>query len=434
MAAKKPKKKTPASPPYNPLASPYATQADFNKAVQTTARSQIDPQLGELTYQGKQAQSAHTNRNNEMGGWYTAESDAAKAAQNSLAQANQGILNSLTGAGQDVQSGMAAAIRAQQEGAQQEASRLGGVARAVDPNLLTAMAGYGGAGNMALSGDIAGSNARAAAEVGITGTAARQAAQAEDRRFTGIQQGIGDQRRSLFAQLPGLMEQARQNLSTTELGRAGQSFQQGLARDQFGLQARAQTDSEKNSARTRSSSRAQDDLAQQTFGEQKRAQRVSENQKDTELGISQQNADTQRAQVIAAAGDNSDIAAAKGKQFDSGLKILQGVLGQSKNDVVYKRDQYGTVTKEVDVKATQKNIEARTRGKFDQTLNSIMASTGMGEGTALRVMMAGSNAGWAKNAAHRLDQLKRGRKAIRNAANSGAGQHPNEGQHAPIVP
>src|SRR4249919_2637288 len=105
-ASKKPK-------PYNPLASPYATQNDFNTAVKKTARSQIDPQLGELTYQGNQADSAHQNRANEMGGWYQAESDAVKAGATGLQNANQNLLGTLQGQGADVQAGMAAALRAQ---------------------------------------------------------------------------------------------------------------------------------------------------------------------------------------------------------------------------------------------------------------------------------------------------------------------------------
>jgi len=440
MAKKKPQKKAPKKPtgaavPYNPLASPYATVGDFNTAVQKTARSQIDPQLGEIDYQTGQATSAHQNRNREQQGWYQAESDAARAGASGLAQSNQAILDSLKAGGQDVQAGMAAALRAQQQASEAEASRLGGQARTVDPNLLTAMAGYGGAGNMALAGDISGSNARANAQIGITGTAGRQAGEAESRRFEGIRQGLNDQRRGIFATLPGLMEQARQNLGNTELARSGQSFQQGLARDQFGLAERAQSDSELNSKRTRISSRAQDQLAQDTFGEQKRAQRVSEAQKTIELGISQQNADTQRKQVEAAAGSDKDVAEAKGKQFDAGVQILQGVLGQTKNDIVYKKDKVtGSATKEIDVKKTMQRIEARTKGKFDQTLQSIQAATGMGEGTALRVMMAGSNTGWAKEAAARLNRLKKARKAIDNSKNSGAGTHPNEGQHAPIMP
>lgn len=429
MAVKKAKKKAAA---YNPLVSPYATQTDFNNAVNKTARSQIDPQLSEIGYQQGQADSAHANRGKELGGWYQAESDAARAGAGDLATANAGILNSLGGANADAQAGMAAALRAQQDAANAEAARLGGTARQVDPNLLAANAGYGGAGQMSLGGDVTGANARANANVAIAGTAGRQAAEGEDRRFQGVQQGLNDQRRSLFATLPGLMEQARQNLGTTELARSGQAFQQGLAQDQFGLQARAQTESESNSARSRSSSRAQDALAQDTFGEQKRAQRKSEQQRDTELGISQQNADTQRDQITGGAQD--DIAVAKGKQFDSGLTILQGVLAQTKNDVIYKKDDLGTATKEIDTKATQKRIDSRTRGKFDQTLQSIMASTGMGEGTALRVMMAGSNTGWASAARGRLDKLKKARKAIKNAAGSGADQHPTEGLTAPIVP
>lgn len=410
MAKKKAVKKV---KPYDPLASPYATQNDFNSAVTKTARSQIDPQLSEIGYQTGQAQSAHNNRANEMKGWYQAESDAARAGAGDLATANAGILNSLGGANANAQSGMAAALRQQQDAANAEATRLGGTARQVDPNLLAANAGYGGAGQMSLGGDVTAANARANANVAIAGTAGRQAAEGEDRRFQGVQQGLDDQRRSLFATLPGLMEQARQNLGTTELARSGQAFQQGLATDQFGLQSRAQTESESNSARSRSASRAQDQLAQDTFGEQKRAQRKSEKQRDTELGISQQNADTQRQQVTGGAQD--DIAVAKGKQFDSGLTILQGVLGQTKNDIIYKSDGLGGKTKEIDVAKTQKRIESRTRGKFDQTLQSIMASTGMGEGTALRVMMAGSNTGWASNARNRLDKLKKARKAEANA-------------------
>lgn len=415
MAKLAQKKAKPKPKPYDPLASPYATQADFDNAVRTTARGQIDPQLGEIGFQTGQADSAHRNRNRELQGWYQAENDAARAGAAGLAGANQGILTSLQGQGQDVQAGMAAALRAQQEASNQTAQSLGATARTIDPNLLAAVSSYGGAGNMALAGDIAGANTRASADVGISGTAGRQAAEAEQRRYQGVTQGLDDQRRGLFAELPGLMEQARQNLGTSELARSGQAFQQGLATDQFGLASRAQDDSEKNSARSRSSSRSQDQLAQDTLDEQKRAQLVSETQRDTELGISQENADTQRAQVIAAAGQDANVAEAKGKQFDSGLKILQGVLGQTKNDVVYKKDRYGTATKEVDVGKTQARIESRTQGKFDQTLQSIMAATGMGEGTALRVMMAGSNQGWAKNAAKRLNALKNARKVESNA-------------------
>lgn len=409
MAVKLAKKKAPT--PYNPLASPYATQGDFNNAVSTTARQQIQPQLDEFGLQGSQARSAHQNRQNEMQGWYQAESDAQRAGADSLSQANQGILNSLQGSGQDVQAGMAAAIRQSQQSADAEAAKIGGTARQIDPNYLTAIGGYVGAGNLGLAGNIASANARASADIGIAGTGAREAASAEQRRYQGVNDALTQQRTSLLGQLPGLEQNARESLSNTELAREGQSFQEGLANKQFGLSARAQTESEKSGARSRSSSRSQDQLAQDQFGETKRATRVSEAQQDEQLGIDAKNAETQRKQVLNTAGTDQATAEAKGKQFDSGLAILSNAWKWTDADKVYAKDADGFQTKDTDAKATRNRVEARMHGKFDDIYRQIVAATGMGPGTAYRVMMAGPNAGWAKEAQKRLAALKQVRMA-----------------------
>jgi hypothetical protein len=405
-ATKKGKKK-----PYNPLQSPYPNQGAFNKAVKTTAMSGIKPQLGELNTQGRYEAGAHKTRSQQIGGWYGGQTDAARASANNLQQASQSLLGSTQAGNQGAYDAMSAAVNKINADATKSANELGVGAKPVDPNTLLATQAYGQGGNLSLIGDIAAAQAHANALAPQAQMAGTEAGLQENAKFNATKRDIEAQRRQLKAQIPGLMETARSNLSQTELARSGQRFQQGLARDQFGLQQKQFGEDVKNSRAQRTATRAQTRLATRQFGETQRAQKVSERQRDNELGISQQNADTQRAQVIAdaqtvAGKGNDEVVKARAKQFDKGITILQNAWKMTDADKVYKEDKDHFQTKDLDPGKVNQRMQHRMHGQFNPMVNQIMANTGLTKMEALRVMMAAPNNGWRREAQRQIKVLK----------------------------
>jgi hypothetical protein len=395
----------PAQQPYDPLAPSYKTQGDFNRAVKQGARAQVQPDLDTIASEGREAAGAHTQRGTDITNWYGHAQQAAQAGFDRLSEATKGILGTLQGYQGDAQAGLSAALRQQSEAANAEAAKLGVAGPATDPNIARTAAAYGGGNAIGLTGDIAAVLGRGAADIGIRGIEGREANTAETGRYTGITDELRNRRRDVMGRVPALRAQLRSQYGQEELGRAGQAFQQGLANKQFGETVRSNKAGEKNAGR-------QTKLAESQFGETKRSNLVTEGQRQTELGISQQQADTERRRIqaeIRTAKDPQEKAdlEARAKRWDSGVQILQQALAQTDNDVIKKDFDDGTSG--VDIKATNKRIKARLKGQFDAIHARIMATTGMGPGEAYRVMMTSNDQGWVSHARKKLQQLKNDR-------------------------
>src|ERR1044072_2586109 len=118
---------------YSPTTPGYSSKKAFNKSIRKRAWGQLRPAIQDVNQRLRSASAGHGARNDELSQWYGFDK-AAREAENTRAQTAIGnVLSSLGTAGQDVQAGMAAALRQQQAAAAQEASRLGVASPGIDP-------------------------------------------------------------------------------------------------------------------------------------------------------------------------------------------------------------------------------------------------------------------------------------------------------------
>jgi hypothetical protein len=392
MAKKAARRRPPK--PFNPLAPQYKSQKGFNKAVRVQAKQQIAPGLQDIKQRQTEASGAHTTRNQELMGWYGNQQTGLQAAQDRLQGAMQGLLQT---SGLEFQGGtdaLAGALRKSQDANAAEAAKLGGVAPNQNEDYLKASAAYGTADQAGLLGDIAGGIGRSAANLGIGGIAGRTAGENEQRRYQTINDELTNERSALRAQLPGIQSQVRSQLSSNELARAGQAFQQNLARDQFGLDT-AQF------GETKHMNAFQRKLARRQQRETERGARVQEGQNEQQIrnqaAVDVAQVNNQRAQIQAdirnaSTKQEQDMAKARADRFNNGVDILSNFLDPK----AYIKGG----------KLNNKAYENSIKGRFGEVYHRIQAVTGMSEHEALLVMRTAANPGWAKHANDLLRKLK----------------------------
>jgi hypothetical protein len=359
---------------YDPLAPSFKYQRGYKRAVKRRAQSQIDPLLGEVNTEGREAAGAHNTRAQELTGWYNHAGQEAKAGFDRLQQATQGLLGSASGYQGDAQGALASALRQQQGDATTEAAKLGVSAPAQQPGLLESLQATGSGNQLGLTGDIAGLLGRSSADIGITGLRGAEAGQQEGDRYRAITDELTKRRRDIMGTLPGLREQARGAIDQEELGKAGQRFQQGLARDQFGLQEDQFGLDKQRFGEEKKTGRAQRKLARQQFGEDVRSHKVGERQQDEQLGISHDQVANERERIRqeginAVAKGIADDSEAKAKSFNAGVESLQAFLKPSKAE-------------------TRKNgsIKSTYKRSFDDAFDSLTMELGLSPGMAYRVL------------------------------------------------
>jgi hypothetical protein len=382
---------------YDPLAPSFKYQRGYKRAIKRRAQSQIDPLLGEVNTEGREAAGAHNTRAQELTGWYNHAGDAAKAGFDRLQQATKGLLGSASGYQGDAQGALASALRQQQGDAQSEAAKLGVSAPAQQPGLLESLQATGSGNQLGLTGDIAGLLGRSSADIGITGLRGVEAGQQEGDRYRAITDELTKRRRDIMGTLPGLREQARGAIDQEELGKAGQRFQQGLARDQFGLQEDQFGLDKQRFGEEKKTGKAQRKLARLQFGEDVRSHKVGERQQDEQLGISHDQVANERQRIhneLVTAIDQTekDNAVAKAKAFNSGVEALQSFLKPTKAETrkngsiksTYKRsfaDAYDTLTYQLGMSPNEALRVLRTAKQFRKKANNKLLRRKISKGT-----------------------------------------------------
>jgi hypothetical protein len=406
MAKKRLKKKA-----YDPLDPSFRYQSGFNKAVNKRANSEVKPLLQGVGVEARDQAARHRQRTTDLTNWgnfennaRTAASDRVNSSLNHLITTNAG----LSGASADA---LNAALRSAAAPEQQAAANLG-VESTYDPSASIAAGRAGqdvaGLGLISQFGNLSAASAR---DIGVAATGMREAATNEDRRFGSIEDQLDKQRRDIRARIPDLREQARSAIQQEEMGKAGQRFQQDLATDQFGL-------SKKQFRLQKRGQKFQEGLASRQQDETERQGRSQRSESRSRLRLDQGQLDLQREtlrqNVVGAATDEErKNAEAAAKQFDSGVEILNEFFKPTKAEQRKDgrlRDSYGT----------------RTTHGYDDLLARIMATTGMGEVMARRVLLTAPNDRWRNRANREIANIKRLRnrqKAHHLGANQRGGPH-----------
>lgn len=403
----KPKKPDPRKAPYDPLRSPYETQGDFDDAVEAAAQGQYQPLYND--WEGRRGTSTrqHTGRVSDIHGMYNTGSEARKAAlaQTSTALNNLITLNSgLSGATRDA---MSAALRGAQGSADTAARELGVAGTQIDPGVLSGLGSAVDVSNIGTTGEFASILGGLGRDIGINEVGRQGAVRQEGNRWQGVLDELTKEKTRIEAQLPGFRETARQNLTTTELGRNAQSTQQGLAERQFGEQ--------------KTQNRFQRSLSRRQQREQERSNKAGEGiQKDAQAETNrsnQANESIQWAQVretqrqndaaIAASGDENERALleAKGKRFSEGVKII---------DDFFKPTKLETGKKKI-----RKSYSQRVTHGYDALVSQVSSATGAGYIETRQMILAAVNpstpwgARWVARANREIQRMREGRKAQR---------------------
>jgi hypothetical protein len=381
--AKKPRKRT---RPFSVSEPSFKREGQFKEAVKKRARSQVQPLLQDVSTRRKEAVSAGDAREEDIGRYYGADLAARQSGSDRLNKALQGIMGSLGGAGTDVQSAMSAALRQQGDVQTQQASALGVAAPTLDPAYLASLSAGGVGNQMGLGGDMAGLAARAAADIGLSGTEQRFAGENETRRQSGVLDALTDERSDIMARLPGLREQARGAILGEETGKA----QLGLAEDQFGETKRSNRFNEGITDR-------QTDLAEEQFGETKRAgahaRKMAEkgqrlNEKTLSLERKKLQADINNATN---AGEKT-VATERAAKFDKAAEWLTGHLAPNDSD------QSPIDPDDPESKTKFDPKLWRSNRRFSEARIQLQRRFGMSEEEAMRVLMTAQIPEWRRRA------------------------------------
>lgn len=412
---------------FNPLASPYSTNADFTNAVNNTAQLGIQPQLDENTRETTAATGAHTGRQNDITSMYNINTKARQDALTAAGTALNGLITSNAGADKGTQDAMAAALRAGQDRENAVNAQLGLASQGDGGQAYTnAIQAGNDVGDIGLTGQFASILGGLGRDVGTSEIGRREASDAENNRWDSVYNDLTTGRQQLTDQLPGLREQARQNLSATELARQGQQEQQrlantqeGLAEDQFGEQ-KVQDKSQRSLSKRQQTETERSNKAQETLSSDQNAETVRSNQAGEAINQAQvDNTRRQLHQDAINAQNTTDAVGAKAKadRFDAGVKLLTDYLKPTK----------GETRKSGSAKTT---YTARVTNGYDAMIQQLMSATGAGPVEAREMVLSAVNpqSPWGRRwttraqreiAAERADRLRK-----RPNTSPGSGSNP----------
>lgn len=230
---------------FDPLASPYKSQAGFNRAVNLEAGQGYRPQLQDIQAQGSAENRKHGTRGGEIESLYNSYGnelqrafDQTTGALNNLVSQSQGAsaadqaaLRAALGASQGQQSDLAQRVGAQPSGVPSTAGS--------SATLLPAW-GTAEANRTALGSSVANAVAEAAQRRSLPALGKIRSSEEEARRHFGEQDRLSQARKQVLTQVPALRLAARKSLLGDAREGQNLAFQQRLAGSQFGLDVQKQ--------------------------------------------------------------------------------------------------------------------------------------------------------------------------------------------------
>lgn len=326
MAKKSVRKKTPTrgpQAPFNPLAQPYNTNAQFDKAARSEAQLGYQPQLDEVSRQGKTEERRHTGRVGDINrdtSFYGKElSDAFDETRSAL----NDLIATHHASNEAGASTIAAALnRTRADEAARNQTITGGVSTGApvsdvpDQNAILSAA-VAGSGDAEITGQFGNLINRAGANRSLAGLTRIRAGETEAGRTAGVLNDLRDKKDSITANIPRLVSSARNTMLERARAAQNQGFTQQLSRDQLATQ--------------RQSNAAQQNIAsgQLSLEERKLAETQRVNSANIRLNQDQlaQNGEKLKAAATAAKGTaNEKHAALRAQRYDKGGSFLDSYL------------------------------------------------------------------------------------------------------------
>jgi len=366
LSRKKKKSRTrTSSPGFSVTSSPYQSQADFDAAVNRSARNEYAPQLSEIRRNRGTAQSASDTRQRDITSWYGAYANDIAAAYQRTQDALNNLIATTNGADQGSQATMRAALNYNPD--QQLGQIIGGPVQrtAAQDQSVAAGAGSGQSSNTALARQIAAVLGQIGGQ-GVVASAGMLKSRTDEAGRLKAQLGDFDtQRRDILSQVPAIREKYRQQLYQQELERQNQAFTQNLSEREFGL-------------------------SQDQFNETKRSNREQEKLNWAQL-------DAQIAADQAAADQAADDKEAQGAQaraeaLQNGKAILQGYL-----DPIVKQLNHDTKVNRNHPKKNDPKHRDLRHPKFAEAL-TLLTGSGYSEEDALYVLAHSPYVTWRRKA------------------------------------
>lgn len=423
--------------PFSPLATPYSTQGEFDDAVKTTAKGQLQPQLDDWERRRSSETMSHTGRMGDISSIYNA---GAKARTDALQRTSSALNNLITmnsGVSDATKAAMMAALRTGQNREGAVAAEMG-LADQPDGGqaYLDATEANNDLGGIGMTGQFSTILGGLGRDVGINEVERAESGRGEDVRWNAISKDLGNERTQLTDQLPALQEQARQNLSGTELARSGQAEQQRLGRKQFGL-SKAQFDEQKdvNDFQEDLANRSQEETerqgrrgarqtnAQTRLGERAQTETERANSANEDINRKQIEAQTMQLKQDAEAKrgtEEGEMLKAKADRFSAGVSLIS---------------KFFTPTKQEQGKnKTKSTYTTRVTHGYDAMVSQLKSATGAGDIEVRQMIMAAVNPGtpygkrWVDRASREIRTIKNSRvyrkpsgKDVRNPSNSPLG-------------
>lgn len=398
MAKKKAKRKK----RYYPTEEPgFRSRKHFNRHVRRRARRQIQPLLQDIRQRRREAAGAHKAREADIDRFTEYDVGARTTANQRLQEALTGIMGGVQDLTGDASAGLQAALRQQADAASASAAELGVAAPGMDPQLLAALGARSAGNRMGLAGEAAGMIGRSAADIGIAGVEGREAGTNELNRYQSIRDALSGERSDVRATLPQLIADMRSKVIQEQLAME----QQELAEDQFGEERRS-------NRFNRRMGRRQQRLAEDQFGEQKRAGKHARKmaRKQAKLDRDSLNlAKEELAQNILNAGSEQEKkhAQARADRFNAGVELLSAWIKPT--------DQEQGKGGRMGGKKTAAYQQRLIHG-YQEMVQQIMASTGMGPVDARRVVLAAADRTsewgqrWVERAQREIHRIKLNRR------------------------
>lgn len=303
----------PSKPPYDPLASPYKTQGQFDQAVARTSKAQYQPELDQVNKEETGEKGLHGVRSGEnqkiYENYYQQALQAQERAKGALGEiaARQ---NASTDAGQKA---LQAAL------SNSGVSGLQGVAN--PSSFMQEAAGYGNASSQALAGLQSGDITAANQATLIPGTWLNEQTGEERQRNQSKLAEISEGRRKVLGNIPNIQSKVRGELSKQEQERAQVGLQNQIAGKKLGLEGqdirgKRKGEQEGNALKERelgANVQLKHEEMLQAAGFKTEELKVQREQ----INASIQNAKGQR---------DKEAAIAAGKRFDHGVEIMLGYL------------------------------------------------------------------------------------------------------------
>lgn len=417
VKAKPKAKPNPAKAPFSVFKQPYKTQGDFNAAAHESAMSQVQPTLDDISAQEREAQGAHTTREQELQGWSGWMSDRLKSAFGDTTNALNKLITTSSQGSEADRANLAAALAAPSN-----INQVGGVPNQ-DKDILAAASRIGEADRTALTGQAGAFAGGAGDRMTLAPVFAGEAERSEQGRLAALLKGLTQKRSDAMGQVPGLEKTAATDLYNQAIQRgnlseshANRLFQQWLAGQQLGQSAQNQSFQQGLATDTLNLDKAK--FTEQQIVDQ---QTIGLNRDKLNAAINPKGGDPKKAQ-------------AKAKQWNNGVTLLATYVSEFRNQknntmqVVDPNNPGKTLTVKTDTNGkplTYKDPQGNTQyvvgsstpttyPHFDDAIRILTGQAGLSRSDALRILQTSNFASWRDRAKADLIRLKRRKAGLKN--------------------